>query len=164
MLASGNTSQINRLHPSIRDAVIKLLSTLTAQGINVGIVASMRTIEQQNTEYRRGRDDNGNDIPGEVRTTWVQGGYSYHNYGLAIDLEVYTDIDKSWAKDWNVEGAAWQTVITTAESLGFTSGYRWEGEQKDSPHFQIEQGKTTTELKALYDAGTMKDGFVALPE
>jgi hypothetical protein len=42
----------------------------------VGIVASMRTIEQQNTEYRKGRDENGNNIPGGVRTTGVQGGYS----------------------------------------------------------------------------------------
>ncbi|GHU66801.1 hypothetical protein FACS189447_08290 [Spirochaetia bacterium] len=164
MLASGNAAHINRLHPSIRDAVSKLISTLATQGINVGIYASMRTVEGQNAEYRRGRNENGSDILGEVRTTWVQGGYSYHNYGLAIDIEVYTDIDNSWAKDWDAEGPTWQTVITTAESLGFTAGYRWKGDQQDPPHFQIEQGKTTAELKALYDAGTMKDGFVILQE
>ncbi|QQO10714.1 hypothetical protein [Breznakiella homolactica] len=46
----------------------------------------------------------GNDIEGEIRITWVQGGYNYHNYGLAIDLEFYTDIDNSWAKDWTMKG------------------------------------------------------------
>jgi hypothetical protein len=162
-IADGNTKQINTLHPDIRDKVTGLISDLNKKGISVGIVPpAVRTIEQQDAEYQKGRDENGNKI-GKT-TTDAKGGYSYHNYGLAIDLEVYIDLDKSWAKDWDIEGTNWQTVINEAEKAGFTAGYRWPGDQRDTPHFQMEFGYKTAEgLKALVEAGKVdKNGYVNL--
>ena len=96
------------------------------------------TVEQQDIEYQKGRDDNGNLIPGESPTTWARGGESYHNYGLAIDLEVYKNLDTSWAKDWDVEGSNWQTVINEAEKAGSTaSGHNLIGKVPINVPFSV---------------------------
>jgi peptidoglycan L-alanyl-D-glutamate endopeptidase CwlK len=163
-LSQNNITHINRLHPDIRDATTQVLSTLQQQGINVEIYSSLRTIEEQNALYQIGRDEDGNDIEGERRPTQAQGGSSYHNYGLAFDVEIYvTNEAGRTVKDWGFEGSNWQTTIAAMEDAGFTAGYRWPGEQYDPVHFQNSFGFSTNELMNLYNNGNVNNGYVTLP-
>jgi len=160
-ISEHNIGHINKLHPAIRKQVTELLLSVQKLGIRADIKASIRTIEEQDVEYRKGRDENGNDIEGKVRTTWVKGGYSYHNYGLAVDFEIFNTDGK---KNWDFSGYGWQTLITNAERIGFTSGYRWAFPKNDPPHIENSLGLTTIQLKALYENGKVKNGYVIIPK
>lgn len=41
--------------------------------------------------------------------TNAKGGQSYHNFGLAFDVEVYNE---DGSKNWNMKSESWQKVIT----------------------------------------------------
>lgn len=53
--------------------------------IRLRIVQGYRTIDEQKALYAQGRSTSG------PKVTWVDGGYSYHNYGLAIDIAEIKD-------------------------------------------------------------------------
>jgi len=72
-------SRILLLHPKIRQASINFINDVEDEfGIQLRIIQGYRTIDEQNLLYAQGRT-----LPGK-KVTWVKGGYSYHNYGLAI--------------------------------------------------------------------------------
>ena len=156
-LSKNNQIHIDKLHPAIRDKTIEMLSNLNENGINVEIVSSMRTIEEQNALYAIGRDKDGKKIEGEKIVTNAKGGTSNHNFGLAFDVEVYDDKGK---KDWNDKGESWQAVIKEGEKQGFTSGSTFVNPKNDFPHFENMFGYSTSELKKLYDEGKTTGGFV----
>ena len=137
MIEESNAAYINKLDPSIQDSATKMFSDLDKQGIDVGIVISYRSEEEQNALYQQGRDTNCNIIPGEQTVTDAKGGESLHNSGLAFDVEVYSDLDKSWEKDWNFAGDNWQAVRDAAEKNAFEAGHDWN--KPDEPHFQKSQ-------------------------
>jgi peptidoglycan L-alanyl-D-glutamate endopeptidase CwlK len=154
-LSANNKAKLGTLHPDLKDLATDLMIALQEQGIDAQIYSSFRTIEEQNALYNIGRDKDGKVIPGQVTKTEVKGGDSYHNYGLGIDFEVYLS---NGTKDWTFAGPNWQTVITTAERMGFEAGYRWP--KRDEPHIQMTFGYSTAELKTF----PVKDGYVTIPK
>jgi len=134
MIEESNAAHISTLDPSIQDSATNMFSDLNKQGVDAGIVSSYRTVEEQNELYQQGRDADGNEIMGQKTVTDAKGGESLHNSGMAFDVEVYKDLDKSWEKDWDFEGPNWQAVRDAAENNGFEAGYYWE--KSDEPHFQ----------------------------
>ena len=56
-----------------------------AHGKRARISQGLRTFAQQNALYAKGRTAPGNIV------TYVQGGYSKHNWGLAIDIAIFTE-------------------------------------------------------------------------
>lgn len=56
-----------------------------AHGKRARVSQGLRTFAQQNALYAKGRTAPGNIV------TYVQGGYSWHNWGAAIDLAVFTE-------------------------------------------------------------------------
>ncbi len=156
-LSKNNQNHIDQLHPDIRDATIEMLTNLKEAGVNVEIVSSMRTIEDQDALYAIGRDKDGNKIEGEKTVTNAKGGTSNHNFGLAFDVEVYDDKGK---KDWNDKGEDWQATIKEGEKQGFTSGSTFDNPKNDFPHFENMFGNSTSDLKTLYDEGKTTGGYV----
>jgi peptidoglycan L-alanyl-D-glutamate endopeptidase CwlK len=156
VLSKNNQARIATLHPEIRDDAIVTLSNLRDMGINVEIVSTVRTFEEQDRLYSIGRDADGNEIEGQKVVTYAKAGQSYHNYGLAFDVEVYTDTGK---KDWDFEGEDWQTVVREGTAQGFTSGSTFTG-LNDYPHFENSFGNSTSTLKQRYDNGQTTGGFV----
>jgi len=131
-----SNARINILHPSIRkevkDLIIKAESVID-QNVAIRVVQGLRTIEEQNELFSRGRTK-----PGKVVTN-ARGGRSYHNYGTAIDICLllkdkdgvykYDDV-KSWQLDKN-----FREVVKIFKEAKYT----WGGDFKtivDNPHFE----------------------------
>lgn len=133
------------LNPIVREKGKELVKKAYDEGVAVCITQTVRTTAEQNALYRQGRFGN----PGKI-VTWVQGGYSFHNHGLAIDFALYTPDGRSvvWNEfvDYDKDGVRdWYEVVKIAKSLGFTWGGDWQG-FRDAPHFQMDFGLTCQQL------------------
>jgi peptidoglycan hydrolase-like protein with peptidoglycan-binding domain len=129
------------LHPAMQSRARALLAEAERRGLSVFVFEGMRSIERQDKLYEQGRT-----APGKV-VTWVKGGGSYHNYGIAID--VVFQGKRPWGEqhDWNALGAC-------GEAAGLEWGGRWK--KADRPHFQI-PGLTIAQLKAWHGSGGMQN-------
>jgi len=145
-------TRINQLHPKIRAEVTDIINranNVISKRLTVRIVQGLRTIDEQNALYAKGRT-----TPGP-RVTNAQGGSSYHNYGLAIDIAFLVDGKEiSWdtKKDWDADGTAdWLEVVLLFTKAGYTWGGLFKS-IKDFPHFEKTYGLGWRQMKAKYDA------------
>jgi peptidoglycan L-alanyl-D-glutamate endopeptidase CwlK len=140
-------SRIETLHPRLRleakDIYIQICRCLTGRA-QVRFTQTFRTIAEQHRKYAQGRT-----TPGKI-VTWAEGGRSYHNYGLAVDICLLVDGKTvSWdtLKDYDGDGIAdWMECVKVFENHGWQWGGRWIKGKTDMPHFQKTFGKTTTQL------------------
>jgi len=95
----------------------ELLELCHNEGLNIYIFETYRSEERSNTLYKKG--------------TGVRGGYSFHNYGLAVDF-VFKDNkgNWSWSNKYN-----WKRFGELAKSVGFTWGGDWT--RMDLAHVQL---------------------------
>ncbi|BBH23192.1 peptidoglycan L-alanyl-D-glutamate endopeptidase CwlK [Paenibacillus baekrokdamisoli] len=135
---------VTGLHPIVAAKQMTLIQETKKIGITILITDGFRSTVEQDALYRQGRSDKG-----QIVTT-VQGGDSYHNYGLAIDFALRTLKGKVvWdlKYDGNHNGKSdWMEVVAIAKRLGFTWGGDWKN-FKDYPHLQMDFGYTIGELK-----------------
>ena len=145
------------LHPLIRFEVKQLIEKAeTKIPAAIRIVQGLRTIEEQNELYAKGRTKPGN------RVTNAKGGASFHNYGLAIDFALLYDKDVngtfeslSWdiLKDFDVDGESdWMEVVDIFEDAGYTWGGRFNS-IKDNPHLEKHFNHTWKQLLEKYNGG-----------
>ncbi|AKG36075.1 M15 family metallopeptidase [Paenibacillus durus] len=115
-------------------------------GITIIITQGLRTFAEQDALYAQGRTN-----PGQI-VTKARGGYSYHNFGLAVDFALLLPDGKnvSWdtLRDGNGDRTAdWLQVVQIAKTLGFEWGGDWSG-FKDYPHLQMTFGLDLDRLRA----------------
>ncbi|MNV52067.1 Peptidoglycan L-alanyl-D-glutamate endopeptidase CwlK precursor [compost metagenome] len=134
------------LHPIVGQATVKLIERCYARGVPIVITQGLRTIAEQSKLYAQGRT-----TPGPIVTN-AKGGYSNHNFGMAIDFalllqdgrnvswETLRDGDKDSLPDWS-------EVVDEAKKLGFMWGGDWRS-FKDLPHLEMTFGLTTAQLRA----------------
>lgn len=89
--------------------------------------------------------------PGPIVTN-AKGGYSYHNFGLAIDFALLLSNGSSVSWDMNADYNSnnikdWIEVVDEAKKLGLEWGGDWTS-FKDYPHFQMLFGLSTAKLRA----------------
>ena len=97
--------------------------------IRMRVTDGYRSHAQQNELYKKGRTTKGPVV------TWVKAGYSYHNYGLAIDVCTIENGKAYWReKDYK---------LFNNEAVKF--GAEWGIKFKDKPHFQFRFGKTASQ-------------------
>jgi len=150
--------RIKTAHPKVREELEciynEIRQSVNSKYCQIRFSDVLRTKEQQNHLYKKGRS-----IPGR-KVTWVKGGYSYHNYGLAVDIVLILDKDKNGT----FETASWDTSfdgdkdriadwLEVAKIFNFY-GWQWglinsKGKRYDLPHFQKTFGYKTSELKRL---------------
>ncbi|WP_173917312.1 M15 family metallopeptidase [Halobacillus sp. Marseille-Q1614] len=134
----------SQLHPTVEKKKDELIERAAEKNIDVVITDGLRTIEEQEEIYERGRSAKGNVV------SYAKGGESYHNYGLAIDFALRTDAgDIVWdlERDDNENGKAdWMEVADTAKELGFEWGGDWSS-FKDYPHLQMDFGLSIRQLQ-----------------
>ncbi|GEN74069.1 M15 family metallopeptidase [Chryseobacterium lathyri] len=149
--------RIEKLHPSIRDEVKKIITecdeALTGRA-KIRITQGLRTFAEQNDLYAQGRTK-----PGK-RVTNAKGGQSIHNYGFAVDICLIID-DKtaSWdtAKDWdNDKQSDWMEVVVIFKKNGWNWGGDWRT-LKDMPHFDK---KGFSDWKVLSKKKRDKDNYI----
>ncbi|WNB94038.1 M15 family metallopeptidase [Bacillus sp. NEB1478] len=134
-------TEINPIVASHRD---QLIQRAAQKGINIVITDDFRSAAEQDKLYARGRTTEGTIV------THVEGGESYHNYGLAIDFALLLkDGTVVWdlKRDDNKNGKSdWMEVVAIGKELGFEWGGDWYG-FKDYPHMEMDFGLSIRELQ-----------------
>ena len=152
-LSQNTKNHINKLHPDIRDSTKNMMVNLYNSGVNVEIVSSLRPFAEQDKLYSIGRDG---EKDNRKIVTYAKGGESFHNYGLAFDVEVYNNKHR---KNWDVNSTDWQKVIAEGQAQGFEAGATWE-KFKDYPHFENSFGLSTKQLLERINNNQSEGGFV----
>lgn len=157
--------RIALLHPIVVEEVyliyLEICDSVASEYSRVRFSDTLRTFEEQNELYKQGRSKDGPVV------TWVKGGGSYHNFGLAIDIVLLLDKDKngtfesvSWdtTLDADNDGVAdWKECVKIFEHYGWQWGLiNSKGKRYDLPHFQKTFGYTTKELR---DKSKDPDGY-----
>jgi peptidoglycan L-alanyl-D-glutamate endopeptidase CwlK len=128
---SRSEKNIATLAPEVRLLARRLVEESVAQGINVKVIDGSRTYAEQDALYAQGRSQ-----PGQV-VTKAKGGQSWHNFGLAFDVGIFSEDGKTY----HGEHKDYARVGVIGESLGLTWGGRWDF--VDEPHFQFNPQKLT---------------------
>lgn len=142
-------SRIDTLHPKVRSKAREFLIKAEKQGIKLRVTSALRTYDEQNALYAKGRT-----APGKIVTN-AKGGQSFHNFGLAIDV---VEIKNGKAL-WN--NPNWNKIGRIGKSVGFEWGGDWTS-FKDKPHFQYTFGNRLATLRDRYNKGKLKNGYVKL--
>lgn len=145
---------INRLHPAIREKAQELANALKNAGIPIFINhdGHYRTFAEQDALYAK-RVKNKNGV--WVRVTNAKGGYSNHNYGLAVDMIPVNG-------GWNAPSSVYKQMGEIGKALG----WEWGGDFKslyDPCHFQVFFGYTISQLRKKHENGQVdSNGYVLL--
>lgn len=122
--APAPDGDVEKLAPKFRSAVDRAIVLCTQDRLNAVVYEALRSEELQSLYYQRGRTII---PPAEIVTNARSQLYSWHGFGLAVDVIHAT---KRW-------GASEQWFEQVAAHFR-TVGCRWGGEwrQRDLPHFQ----------------------------
>lgn len=160
--------RIKLLHPKLRDEALSIyndcLKELTGNA-RLRFTHTLRTFAEQNELYATGRSK-----PGKVVTN-ARGGFSYHNYGLAIDIVLLVDKNNDGVFEsvaWDTKGdydkdkkSDWLEIVNLFKQYGWTWGGDWKF--YDAPHFEKTFGKSVRELLDLHTKGKVdKNGYVLI--
>ena len=142
-LLDVSIQRINTLDTKLIPSATRVFDRCIKEKIPVYITWGKRSNEEQDLIYRYGRS-----IPGQVLTI-KRGGYSAHNYGLALDFcLLYNTALLSWEdvyprKYWRNR---WLKVVRYFEEEGWEAGWRWPSFEPG--HVQNLLGNT---IQSLYE-------------
>lgn len=108
------------LHPKAQKTARQFLKRLRDAGINARIISGTRTYEKQNEIFNNGRN-----------VTGAKGGQSFHNFGIAWDIGIFTN-DGEYLKE--------SPLYDKAAQVGLTADLEWGGNWinfRDRPHYQL---------------------------
>lgn len=115
----------SRINPTVRQLATTTIKTMQSQGHSPYVVGGFRSFSYQNDLYAQGRTK-----PGQ-KVTYVKGGGSWHNYGLAVDIVFWNK--SHTGPSWD-GGLPWQALGRAGKQAGFT---RWMGDSGwDFAHFE----------------------------
>lgn len=139
------TRDLADLHPHMRVLSERLLARAKAVGIPLTVICTFRSMQEQADLYAQGRTR-----PGPI-VTYARPGYSFHNFGLAIDVApTRLILLTNWGEtpEYREEARAlWDQL----GALGVDIGLRWGGDFvriEDRPHFEWSDGLTLAQLRA----------------
>lgn len=115
-----------QVHPELQRRVRRIADKLAKEGYAVELVQGLRSISEQNALYAQGRTRKG------PRVTDTPGGYSQHNYGLAVDFAL---LDSDGKPSFPDPHPVWEALQRAAHEVGLDSGSDWH--RKDKPHVEI---------------------------
>jgi peptidoglycan L-alanyl-D-glutamate endopeptidase CwlK len=149
--------RIKLLHPKLRQEVAEMYDEICEALKGRAICRfthTLRTFSEQDLLFKK--------VP---KVTNSRGGFSFHNYGLAIDIVLIIDgKTASWDTKGDFDGdgkSDWMEVVEIFKQYGWEWGGNWKF--YDAPHFQKTFGKSVRELLALHQAGKVDEhGFVKI--
>ncbi|AFC22836.1 transglycosylase SLT domain-containing protein [Saprospira grandis] len=135
-------NRIPTLDARVQKAAYGFINTVEQElGIKLRVTSALRTVAEQDALYKK---DN---------VTKAQGGQSYHNYGLAIDVVEIKNGQVIWNCDW-------PKIAAVGKRFGFEWGGDWKG-FVDKPHFQMPFGKSIRQLCiAKYPDRAKRFGYI----
>ena len=140
-----DSRSLDDLHPRVNVMAEALLARCAAAGIPLTVSYTLRSMERQAELYAQGRT-----APGPI-VTRARPGYSFHNYGLALDV-VPTELLAlpRWG-DTPEHHARTDQLWRQVGVIGIALGFRWGGafsRIRDRPHFEWSGGLTLADLRA----------------
>lgn len=149
---SISEARLQQIAPFLAQKIHTMSDMLEPEGIIIRVVQGLRSWTQQDALYAQGRT-----TPGLI-VTKVRGGYSYHNFGLAVDCVPDDPSLPGYQPDWNANHPSWKRMEAVGQSLGLDSGAVWRT-FPDAPHFQITgrfpEGEPDDELRQIFKDGGM---------
>jgi peptidoglycan L-alanyl-D-glutamate endopeptidase CwlK len=141
----ADSRKLDDLHPRVRKMAERLLADAAAAGIPLTVTFTLRSMATQAALYAQGRTK-----PGKIVTN-APAGYSFHNFGLALDV-VPTALLKlpSWG-DTPSHQKATDALWARVGAIGKAIGFRWGGDFKsikDRPHFEWSGDLVLADLRA----------------
>lgn len=129
MIDPRSERTLSSLHPGVQPVMRSFLVAAKAiaarQNLDVRAISGLRTYAEQDALYAKGRT-----APGP-RVTNARGGFSNHNFGLAIDIGVFSGDGKTYHGTHKL----YRELGPLGESLGLEWGGRWKF--NDEPHYQF---------------------------
>jgi RHS repeat-associated protein len=114
--------RIQQLDPRIQQPATNFINNTESElAIQLRVTDGYRTYEEQDILYAKGRTTEGPSVTG------VRGGYSYHNYGLAVDVGI-------------IENGIYRgdmRITPEIAKIGQEQGFDWGASFSDYPHFQM---------------------------
>lgn len=141
----SHSHSLETLAPHVRAMAGQLIADAAAAGIPLAVTCTRRSAAEQNARYAQGRT-----TPGPI-VTRAPAGYSYHEYGLALDV-VPTELLAlpNWGDTPDHRARADQ-LWKRLGAIGKAVGFRWGGEfphLPDRPHFEWSSGLSLAQLRA----------------
>lgn len=151
-------ARLAEVHPRLADKIRTLADMILQESYELRVTQGFRTWSQQHTLWLRGRAPLAEVNLAFFKAGWAaltdhenfkvtnaDAGYSWHNYGLAVDVAPFKDA----VPDWNERDTIWMKIVNAGESLGLRSGISW----KDEPHFEytgVYGPEPTDDVRTLY--------------
>lgn len=140
--SSGSNSMSNYNMPSMlsetKVIMNQFIEACKDRGVNVKIVSDLRTREEQDEIYEKGRTTSGDILTNDKGSNYE----SLHQWGLAFDV-CQDDNDTPYPQD----NEFWDTLYSVANKLGLSYG---DSNCSDSNHFYISTYSSASELKNKY--------------
>jgi peptidoglycan L-alanyl-D-glutamate endopeptidase CwlK len=126
---SRSEANIATLHPRMRPFARALIEKAAGQGIIIKVTSGTRSFAEQDKLFAQ-----------RPIVTKARGGFSNHNFGIAIDITIFKgSTDPESAKTPVFESPLYKVI----GSMGTDLGLEWGGNWKtivDEPHFQLRPG------------------------
>lgn len=138
-----------KLHPILQYKIDRLLELCNQNGLKIGISECVRTVQEQDALYAKGRT-----APGGIVTNAKGSCYqSLHQWGVAFDFYLMFDVDgDGQTKDdaFNDSHGDFKKVAKYATMLGLEWGGSWTS-IIDKPHLQLPYwGSGSSLLRSKY--------------
>lgn len=148
-LTNRTTTNLAGLNAKFRARVVAFLESaqpiLSKYGVSVEVLSGLRSWPEQAKLYAQGRN-----APGKIVTN-ARPGSSWHNYGLAVDLGLFSG--RSYLDESNPALA--EKIHRELGALWVSQGNEWAGNWKSFPetcHYQWTAGKTMNELRTAMES------------
>lgn len=118
-----------------RDFMQRAVKKATELGVVVKVICGTRSYAEQDALYNK-----------KPRVTKAKGGYSWHNFGLAFDIGLFTEQGQ-----YIGDSKHYATLGKLAKEV---PGLEWGGTWKsfvDEPHYQLKKYKTVTEARETFN-------------
>ena len=141
----ADSRSLDDLHPVVRAMAERLLAKAEDTGIPLAVTFTLRSLACQAALYAQGRT-----APGSVVTN-APAGFSYHNYGLALDVVPRALLALPNWGDTPAYQAATNVLWVRLAVIGKGLGFRWGGDfarLRDRPHFEWSGKLTLAQLRA----------------
>jgi peptidoglycan LD-endopeptidase CwlK len=148
---SISEARLAQVHPELSRRIHQLAEMLPYM---LRVTQGLRTYAEQNALYDQGRT-----TPGKI-VTEAKGGYSMHNFGLAVDV---VPMSASGQPDWNDKDAQWAEILAKAPACGLAEGAAWRT-FPDEPHLYPQEVPASPDdnMRYLFNEGGVQAVWDAL--
>src|ERR1700685_1548466 len=118
--------RLAQVYPGLADKIRSMAATHEAEAIDIRVTQGLRTMAEQEALYAEGRTATGSVV------TRAAAGFSWHNFGLAVDVVPLTPT----GPDWNISHPDWIRIVAVGTSFSLVAGAEWRI-FPDLPHFPL---------------------------